>query len=308
MSSNKKLLLMYCEENLHVGSGSATGTIDLPIQRESHTGFPKIESSSLRGAIREAIRDSIDNDKENIFESVFGKWDSGDQHSAIDFPDAKLLFFPVRSYLGVFAWITCPLVLNRFSKDIENWINIKIPLEVCDIKNNEIIVQNNSILESNNEVVLEEFLFTKISGTENSDPTSDELFPKINDKQLGEWMATALNNAHNIICGLKDQIAIVSDDVFKDFVNLYTVKITRNRIDPETGTATGMALFNEEFIPSESIFYSFALASDEFKNDGLKALQVIKFITQNFRTVFRLGGDKGIGKGLVRQYLLDVKS
>lgn len=39
---------------MHVGAGSSTGTIDLPIQREKHTNFPHIEGSSLRGAIREA--------------------------------------------------------------------------------------------------------------------------------------------------------------------------------------------------------------------------------------------------------------
>jgi len=70
MSSTQKLIFLYCEENLHVGAGSSTGTIDLPIQREGHTGFPKIEGSSLRGGIRESINDSIDSTKTVAFESV----------------------------------------------------------------------------------------------------------------------------------------------------------------------------------------------------------------------------------------------
>ena len=48
-------LFLICQTPLHAGSGSELGVVDLPIQRERHTGFPKIESSSLKGAIREAI-------------------------------------------------------------------------------------------------------------------------------------------------------------------------------------------------------------------------------------------------------------
>ena len=46
---------LICETPLHAGSGSDLGVIDLPIQRERHTTFPKIESSSLKGSLREAF-------------------------------------------------------------------------------------------------------------------------------------------------------------------------------------------------------------------------------------------------------------
>ena len=32
--------------------------------------------------------------------------------------DARLLLFPVKSMKGVFAWITCPRVLNRFISEL----------------------------------------------------------------------------------------------------------------------------------------------------------------------------------------------
>jgi CRISPR-associated protein Cmr4 len=31
--------------------------------------------------------------------------------------EAKILAFPVRSLAGCFAWLTCPLCLNRFNRD-----------------------------------------------------------------------------------------------------------------------------------------------------------------------------------------------
>ena len=33
--------------------------------------------------------------------------------------DARLLAFPVRSLKGVFAWVTCPAVLERFHRDLQ---------------------------------------------------------------------------------------------------------------------------------------------------------------------------------------------
>ena len=50
---------LVCESALHVGSGHDLGFVDLPIQREKHTGFPKIESSGLKGCIREAFESLI---------------------------------------------------------------------------------------------------------------------------------------------------------------------------------------------------------------------------------------------------------
>jgi len=304
MNREQRLMLLYCEENVHAGAGSSTGTIDLPIQRESHTGYPKIESSSLRGAIRESIKDSISNNEKSKFESVFGNWDNGDQQSAIDFPDAKLLLFPVRSFKGVFAWITCPMVLNRFKKDCLNWFGIDLGYTISDFENNEIITISDSLLElpndENKEVLLEEFLFKK---------TNKQSIPKINEQEFGTWLSNQYNIGGTIAPGLishiNSKLAIISDDVFRDFVQLYTVKITRNRINPESGTADGNGLFNEEFLPSESILYSFALTTNEFKKDGISAAEAMTFFVGKFSKLFRLGGDKGIGKGLIRQSLVN---
>ena len=314
MTGQKKLIFLYCEENLHAGAGSATGTIDLPIQRESHTEFPKIESSTFRGAIRESVHDLVENDKleKTKFERIFGNWDNGNQQSAIDFPDAKLLLFPVRSYKGVFAWITCPFVLNRFKKDVKNWFNVDLGYTISDFENNEIITQPISKILAGTEVVLEEFLFKRKTITK-TDPNRFEVTPTIDKSELGEWIAGKFIGSHEIIWSIKEKLAIVSDEVFRDFVKLYTVKMTRNRINPDTGTAEGGALFNEEFLPSESVLYSFVLASNEFfdkKNrineTALTDAEVMQFYIDKHQTLIRIGGDKGIGKGLVRQNLIDL--
>jgi len=37
-----KPFFIICETPLHAGSGSDLGIVDMPIQRERHTDFPKI--------------------------------------------------------------------------------------------------------------------------------------------------------------------------------------------------------------------------------------------------------------------------
>jgi len=175
------------------------------------------------------------------------------------------------------------------------------------VENDEIITQTNSLIDAGSQVLLEEFLFTKkMNLATATTPATPVIIPDIYGSELGAWLAGSLGNSHEIIIQLTRKLAIVSDEVFADFVKLYTVKMTRNRINPDTGTADGGALFNEEFLPSESLLYSFALASDEFKKDGMNSELVIQFLTDNFPQLFRLGGNKSIGKGLVRQQLVDA--
>lgn len=48
-------LFIIAETPVHAGSGSELELVDLPIQRERHTDFPKIEASGLKGCIKEAF-------------------------------------------------------------------------------------------------------------------------------------------------------------------------------------------------------------------------------------------------------------
>ena len=117
-------------------AGSDLGIVDLPIQREKHTDYPKIEASGLKGAIREIFRTqpnldqlkcdwgitSVEDTKyTEAIDLTFGP-DTSEQSNlhagALGFTDARLLLFPVKSVKGVFAWVTCPAVLERFKHDL----------------------------------------------------------------------------------------------------------------------------------------------------------------------------------------------
>ena len=113
-------LFIIAETPGHAGSGRELGLVDLPIQRERHTDFPKIEASGLKGCIKEAFetankevdingnkirpRDKIKYRKDNTeverdyLSLVFGPEDGDEHASAIAFTDARILLFPVNFF------------------------------------------------------------------------------------------------------------------------------------------------------------------------------------------------------------------
>ncbi len=311
MATQHTTILIYCESSLHAGAGQGVGTIDLPIQRERHTGFPKIEASALRGAVREAVweyhlsknRKGGDEKELNV---VFGNKNDGDKRSALDIGDARLIFFPVRSWKGVFAWITCPYVLNRFIKDmaLPDKVEVSLQLPVHE-NNNEIFVSEDSIIKSSNKVMLEEYVFN-VPKSQNGNTAI-----LINHEDPGTYFFNRLSNnrgsaATELIFSLTDRWALVTDEVFRDFVEMYTEKITRNKINSNTGTADDGGLFNEEFLPTESILYAYVGATDEFSIDNHRksAKEIMELFRQNLPDMIQVGGDANIGKGLVRVNLL----
>jgi len=251
MFKEKAILIFYAETSIHMGAGQSVSYVDLPIQRERHTSFPILWSSGIKGVIREvADRKWEDKEKVNI---IFGPEDGSEQYaSCISITDAKILLYPVRSVKGIFAWITCPLVLKRFKEDLES-IEVSFPYEIPELKRNneeEVIISDDSVLKiDQGEVGLEEFLF--------------DIKKEENAKAIAEFIKKCVPQ-NSLTNSLSQHIAIVHDDVFKDFVN-YAVEIrTRIKIDQTTGTVQGEALFNEEIVPSESVFYSLLFISDPY--------------------------------------------
>jgi CRISPR-associated protein, Cmr4 family len=294
MYKERAILTFYSETPIHMGAGQSVSYVDLPVQRERHTSFPILWSSGIKGVVRDlALR--VWNDKDKV-ETIFGPENgSSDFASCISITDAKILLYPVRSLKGVFAWITCPFVLKRFKEDLKAaGINFEkeFEKEIEILDDEKIGISQNSKLKINNdEVVLEEFVF-KVDNTQ---------FQNVSD--LANFLKKFLPD-NSLIQSLENHLAIVSDNVFKDFVN-YAVEVrTRIRIDQARGTVKEGALFTEELIPSESIFYSLVFITDPFKqNANIKdAKGVISEINSLLaeNSLLQLGGDETTGKGYVR--------
>ncbi len=239
---------------LHVGSGSDLGVVDLPIQREAHTGFPKIEASSLKGSIRSSFTQE---NNEAEAEKIFGKDDNAGE---LGFSDAKILLFPVKSVKDVFAYITCPYIIDRFNIEIEEY---KLP-EVEELT----ISKSSKIDLKNGDIILEEYAFD-VSKNDKVKQLSDSL--------------TKITKIKN----LEQKLVIIPNEEFTHFVKNSTEVITRITIDNEKGVVKKGGLFTEEYLPSETVMYALALGKvDKFTNDNPKVLQV--------------GGNSTLGKGIVK--------
>lgn len=312
-----KPLFLYCETPLHAGSGSELDVVDLPIQRERHTGFPKIESSSLKGAIRERVEDvfihknEIDQkDKKREHAKVYDVFgpdgESGELYAgAIGFTDARLLLFPVKSMKGIFAWVTCGQILKRFIQDLATCSNVYVPFKDAPTANaSQALCSENCQLLIGNDIVLEEYSF---KAEKNTPVTELSKWLKNNILKDNPWWADKIETS----------LIILSDDDFKDFVELSTEVITRTKINNESGTVADGALFTEEYLPSESVLYSLVLAAPVFKNErpenkqsGLKtAEQVMDFFAEtlsgdHFHNRFQAGANATLGKGHIRTTLI----
>lgn len=297
MYKNATPLFLICETPLHVGSGSDLGIVDLPIQRERHTNFPKIEASSLKGALREAFESAFNtktftnlNDNDVKIHRVFG-FDDGSLSDAqktqlkshfknakneeqtqfsgaLALTDARLLLFPVKSLYGVFAWITCPRVIKKFIADLG-----LTDLSVTFSETSSPMVANGSTLlnKTATQVQLEEFVFDVIEEKDAKKIEKTAESNTVND--LGTWLKNALFGATDTsywATKIEKDIVVLDDNDFRDFVTLATEVITRIKIDNSTGTVAQGQLFSEEYLPAESIMYSLAMFADEFRQDDAK--------------------------------------
>lgn len=322
MTKQLKALFLICETPLHAGSGSSLGLVDLPIQRERHTGLPKIEGSTIKGCIRSALSQSAleDNAFKEKVNIVFGP-ESKDEYyaGALGFTDARLLLFPVKSARGVFAWITCPAVLHRLKADHAT-CGVSIDLTVPNF--DEASVPPGSLLFADKlqqnktdkhaklgcrKIILEEYTI-KVDKPDNKEA-----------EQWAGWFAERLF-AEDAYWQekFKQSFVILRDEDFRDFAEMSTEVITRVKIDSEKGTVEGKALFTEEYLPAESVLYTIGVVDrtfapvklvtqifneDSSSNKPVGPEMVWKFFSDNMPKKLFMGGNTTLGKGLIRLVL-----
>lgn len=291
MFSVVKPLLLYGVTSVHAGSGSDLGVVDLPIQREQHTGYPKIEGSSLKGAIRAHVSSLVEEDAK--VEAVFGSELAANNESsvagAVSFSDARILLFPIRSMRGVFAYITCPHVLQRFNQELETFAP-DYPLLPVPEPNT---ISASALLVGNSEkIVLEEYTY---------DVQVDQT-----TQQLAEQLEAIIFTTPTGKGRLANRLVVLPDDDFSDFVQLSTEVNARTKIDPETGTVKEGGLWYEENLPPESVLYSFVFFGEsrmDQDNPFVSVEEIVSYLEddQVFSPVFQLGGNSTIGRGMIRR-------
>ncbi len=279
MFDEKSVVLLYTLTPLHAGSGSSLSVVDLPIQREVHTELPIIQASELKGVLRDYYNQKFDKDMLN---TIFGPEESGaDYSSCISIQDARILFFPVKSVRGVFAYTTSPSVLNDFLRASDK-DEISVEFEGED----NAIVVSNKLKVDDRYIVLEEFTFK-----------AKDADSKI--KGILKEIAKKLDNKDSYIYeGLTEKVVILPDDVFREFTKHFTEVVARTRIDDEKGTVKQSALWYEENVPRDAVFYTVFRYNKSFNEaKDLKAQDVRQHIEDNLPDIIQIGGNRTIGRG-----------
>lgn len=319
------LLFIHAQTGLHPGSGTALGTVDLPVQRERHTQWPVIPGSTLKGILRDAVRERIAGNYQPEFEvkeengekrekvkrsprqvaneddpdlvAAFGpgKVEQETSHAgALSLTDARILAFPVRSLKGVFAWVTCPAVLERLKRDLmlTSAIGDTFKLPVWPEKDKALCQQNSPLLVDGDKLVLEEFEFERTGEAD----------------AVTKWMANKAVSDQFTQKRLTDYLVVLHDDDFTHFVRHATEVVARVGLDYERKTVRKGALFYQEFLPPETLFYSVVLASPSRRDGhGKNAGENLTYLKDNLPAVLQIGGDETIGKGLCAVRLVDGK-
>ncbi len=264
---DNQIIGLYAESQIHAGKGTDVGIIDLPIQRERTTDLPIIQG--VKGCLRASrcVPQEIDT-------KVFGKKPSSegaDQAGSVVFSEAKTLAFPVRSPQSIFLWVTCPLILSRFSR-IAFGEERHIPKlhgmhQVCD-----------SQMLKDGKLGIEEMSFTAQAGEEAKYWSGVmRQFPE--GKTMQEHM--------------QKNLAILDDQTMVELVKSTTEVIPRIRIDVDTGTVKKGALWYEEYLPQDTLMY-FIIRNASITGESLlgKVAQALD------GTLIIIGGNETVGKGL----------
>jgi len=299
------VLFLHAQTGLHPGSGTALGVVDLPVQRERHTQWPTIAGSALKGFLRDLCREVAKaecpagqtqsprrwaNQHHAKLVAAFGPGtpeESSEHAGAVALTDARILAFPVRSLRGVFAWVTCPAVLERLNRDLSLAKLGPLPAS-AQVNDNQVACATDSPLlvgQNRDQMVLEEFEFTRAADC----------------ASVADWIAEHAVADESTRQRLRSHLAVLSDNDFCHFVRHATEIVARIALDYEHKTVKEGALFYQEFLPAETIFYTLVVASESRKPDAkFSASEILDYVRKcvGHTGIVQIGGDETIGKGL----------
>ncbi|WML91636.1 type III-B CRISPR module RAMP protein Cmr4 [Thiothrix lacustris] len=287
MQQANTILGLLAQTSIHAGTGSNTGVIDLPIQREGHNGWPCVFGSAMKGALRTRAETHYprgpDGKLNPSVKFVFGPESNGeiDHAGALMVSDARLLLLPIRSLTSQFKWVTCPDALKRFKRDAERFgmkaLQETIPAVTGD---NAVVPQQTK----DGALFLEEYRFdAKMQNL-------DGLIKSLANLMQRDDAETAL----------QQQLVIVSNDMFAHLCQHATPVNAHIAIDSDTKTVRNGALWYEETLPPETLLYvGLSATKARAQNAEMPAESILGAVTGLFaqQPWLQVGGNETVGMG-----------
>lgn len=282
------LLGLYAVTPLHPGASGARGEIDLPVQKEAHTGWPVCFASGIKGAWREAARQKLET---NEVIAVFGQEvrvaDDTDAEAVVDrsmagalaVTDAQVLLLPVRSLSSAFKWVTCPGVLQRFLSTCElmGLAAIIEGLAVPMAFGEDALCANEAAPDA--KVLLEEFACT------------------LKQHDLMPWVELLSKLSGQTIERLQRDLLVLSDEVFTYYCEFGLEVQAHVRLEPGTKTVTGGMLWWEETLSRDTLLYATPAGFAALRLSGKNILDAALSVIAQQNHTLRLGGNESLGMG-----------
>ncbi|MGI2056730.1 type III-B CRISPR module RAMP protein Cmr4 [Shewanella baltica] len=283
--NNTLLIGLNAHTWIHAGSGEKDGIVDLPIQREAHTGWPVVFGSSLKGAIRSA---ATRRQKDQNLITLFGPEALGEGVSsehmhagALMISDARLIWLPVRSLTTHTRYVTCPAMMRRLLADMTR-AGQPQSIEIPTVQNLDALVCN----KEQERLYLEEYAFVqKISIVLSSWCDLLARFSELDAKEVAQ------------------QLVVISNDQFAHLSQAAIPLHPHIAINYETKSVIDGALWYEEALPPETLFYTLIMVNDARDQTGLKAevlKQQFKVCMLEEHPYLQVGGNETTGMGWVK--------
>jgi CRISPR-associated protein Cmr4 len=294
MKTTSQLYYLHALTPLHVGSGRGEGYIDLPLTREQATDLPVVPGSAVKGVLRYEHEPDWPT---TVANSLFGKapvpGSEGEEASGLlRVGDARLLCLPVRSWRGVFAWATCPLVLRRYWRDSADVKDIDDSQRVSlipDLDGNDEawVIANSELVWSGDKIYLEDLNLRAVQGQQKAEDwakhIAERVFPKPEDE---DWRTE-----------FKKRFAILPDTLFAFLAKHATELRAHVRLSDKRTVENGP--WYEESLPAESLLWGL-MGRDVFrgKSQATDTDQLWEVIREERR--LQIGGSATVGLGQVR--------
>mgnify|MGYP003112077415 CR=1 FL=1 len=284
---------------LHVGTGQGVGVVDLPIARSKSTNLPLVPGSAIKGVLRDELAAQAFLQPDDI-NTLFGPDTSlEDAHAgAIAFGDANLLLLPIRSFAGTVAYATCPFILRQYKRDNNiKTADLQIPQlggSDDDTVSARVTTNSSLIVRGTDRIALEDLdiqAYDNDTTQKWADAITESLYPE-NSKDYEDWRTQVAS-----------RFVILPDDIFSFLADTATEVRTRIRIDRKTRTVQQGALWTEENLPADSVFWGVIGVSQSRKKADNRSAQELADLLPKQEIQIQIGGKHTVGRGFCRLLL-----
>jgi CRISPR-associated protein Cmr4 len=312
------LLWLHCLTPLHNGSGEGLGALDRPILREPALGLPYIQSPTIKGALRAKAVGKLDaggngqepkpSDKSAV---LFGAGETTGNRGCVSFTDAQVLLFPVRSLVGTFAWVTCPLALSRVARLLRDGDELrKLIVDTLSKVRGGTLLNQNQALGATGDTAL------RIGGTGNY--CLEQLVrDACGDNEARTAFGILAQQMGKILFGadafwedlLSSHFLLLCDDDFTYLIH-HATEVRANIRIGESGATEDGSLRYTEYLPAETVLWALAtiekpLRKDPEVPDAEAAEKLLSKVLGRGDLPSRcdplqLGADESTGKGITQ--------